>query len=627
MYMMFRENHSMIGGKVSLITAFFAVAILAIGVMVELPHGKVARASTATTSVTVLNTPPTWDTSVYIQETSGSGTSSSATSTSPTNSGSLIQWYASATDSSNDNYYVLVCNNYATPTPVNGGPPTCGGGNIGHLIAISAATQSGTSATLSTTTFNGDTNEIFYYYTYLCDGNVTGAACNSEIFSPTTNLSGKTQATTSPNVSPFIVNHRPVFTGYVNNSPINPGGTVSWVATATDADTYGGQATDTLKLFVCKATDFTGTACGPAGTWATSSYVTNSATATATFAAPYAKGTFGAYGYIIDSHGIHQASGGQQGQTSSFTVNNVSPSILSSSISLYTATSATPLFLTNLATQTLGFIAQFTVTDQNSCMTASGSAEISSALINVYRSGVASTSCNLAAQYNPNKCYPGGVSSSVWNYSCTPGACAGTSSANQVWTCSFPLWYVADATDVGSQFASDNWLVTATSTDTSGATSTPSESAVGTELIQFLGYDISSTTIAYGGLQPGQSADLLSSTSVALLAEGNVGLDQSLYGDDMCPTYPTCTGNATSTIFANNQKYSSTSIAYASAIFTLSNSPQTDFLRVPKSTSSTSSPNRKITYWGILVPGTITLSGSYIGRNTILGVTSPSSAW
>lgn len=625
--MMFPKNHSTIGGKVSLITAFFAVAILAIGVLVEIPHGnRVARASTATTSVTVLNTPPTWDATVYIQETSGSGTSSSATSTSPTNSGSLIQWYASATDSSNDNYYVLICSNYASPTPVNGGAPTCSGGSA-NRIAVSGATQSGTAATLSTTTYNADPNEIFYYYTYICDGNVTGAACNSEVFAPVTNPSGKIHATTSPNVSPFIVNHRPVFTGYVNNSPINPGGTVTWVATATDIDTYGGVSPDTLKLFVCKVADFTGTACGSGGTWATSTYVTNSATATATFAAPYAKGTFGAYGYVIDSHGIHQASGGQQGQTSSFTVNNVSPSILSSSISLFTATSATPLFLTNLATQTLGFLAQFTVTDQNSCMTASGTAEISSALINVYRSGVSSTSCNIASQYNPNKCYPGGVSSSIWNYTCTPGACAGTSSANQVWTCSFPLWYVADATDAGSQFTSENWLVTATSTDTSGATSTPSESSVGTELIQFLGYDISSTTIAYGGLQPGNTADLLASTSVALLAEGNVGLDQSLYGDDMCPTYPTCTGNATSTIFANNQKYSSTSQTYASAIFTLNNTPQTDFLRVPKSTSSTSSPNRKITYWGILVPGTITLSGSYIGRNTILGVTSPSSAW
>jgi hypothetical protein len=115
------ENHKKVGGKISVFTVLLAVLILVVGVFGEIPHGNVAKASTATTSVTVLNTPPTWDTSIYIQETSGSGTTSSATSTTPTNSGSLIQWYASATDSSADNYYVIVCNNYASPTPNNGG--------------------------------------------------------------------------------------------------------------------------------------------------------------------------------------------------------------------------------------------------------------------------------------------------------------------------------------------------------------------------------------------------------------------------------------------------------------------------------------------------------------------------
>jgi hypothetical protein len=145
-------------------------------------------------------------------------------------------------------------------------------------------------------------------------------------------------------------------------------------------------------------------------------------------------------------------------------------------------------------------------------------------------------------------------------------------------------------------------------------------------LLQFLGYDISSTTIAYGGLQPGNSADLLASTSVALLAQGNVGLDESLFGDDMCPTYPTCTGNATSTIFVANQKYYHAPISYALATSTLSGVPTTYGVRVPK-TVATTSIQSKTTYWGIQVPGTITLSGSYIGRNTILGVTSLASSW
>lgn len=623
--MMFRENHSTTGGKVSILTAILAVLILLIGVMGELPHGKVARASTATTSVTVLNTPPQWDTNVYVQEANPVGTTSSATSTSPTNAGNTLTWYATSTDSSGDNYYILLCDNFASPTPNSSAPPTCGAGS-GHQIAVSAATQSGTAATLSTTTVSW-MPEVYTYYAYLCDGNATGPSCNPQAFSPSSNPF-PTVATSSPNLSPFIVNHRPTFTAYLNTSPINPGGTVSWYATATDADTYayGAYSSDRVMLFICKLADFTGTACGGGGTWATSTFVTNFATGTLTIGTPYPKGSFPAYGYVIDYHGGFAASGGQQGVSAPLVVNNVAPSIAAASISLFSATGTSPLVLTNLATQTQNFSVQFTVTDQNSCMTSVGGPEITNSIINVYRSGVASTSCFTGSHYNANNCYTAATGTRAWNYSCSPGSCTGTSSATQVWTCSFPLWFIADATDAGSQFPTNNWLATASSSDSSFASSSLVESSVGTELLQFLGYDISSTTIAYGGLQPGNSADLLASTSVALLAQGNVGLDESLFGDDMCPTYPTCTGNATSTIFVANQKYYHAPISYALATSTLSGVPTTYGVRVPK-TVATTSIQSKTTYWGIQVPGTITLSGSYIGRNTILGVTSLASSW
>lgn len=622
--MTFRKNHSTIGGKVSIFTAILAVLILVIGVLGELPHGRVARASTATTSVTVLNTPPQWDTNVYVQE-ANAGTSSSATSTSPTNVGNTVTWYSTSTDSSGDAYYILLCDNYASPTPNSSAAPTCGAGGT-HQIAVSAAIPSGTAASLSTTTVSW-MPEVYTYYAYLCDGNATGPSCNPLAFSPSSNPN-TTVATTSPNLSPFIVNHRPSFSLFINSSPINPGGTVNWFATATDADTYayGAYSSDRVMLFVCKLADFTGTACGGGGTWATSSFVTNFATGTLTIGTPYPKGSFAAFGYVIDYHGRFQASGGQQGVSSPLVVSNVTPTIAAASLSLFSSTTSIPLFLTNLATQTQNFQAVFTVTDQNSCMTTASGPELTNSIINVFRSSVASTSCSTGAQYNPNRCYTAATGTSIWNYSCTPGACAGTSSATQIWTCSFPLWFLADATDAGSQFTADNWLVTASTSDSSFASSTLVESSVGTELLQFLGYDISSTTIAYGGLQPGNSADLLASTSVALLAQGNVGLDESLFGDDMCPTYPTCTGNATSTIFAANQKYYVAPISYAAATSTLSGTPTTYTVRVPK-TIATSSIQSRTTYWGILVPGAITLSGNYIGRNTILGVTSPSSVW
>jgi hypothetical protein len=96
----------------------------------------------------------------------------------------------------------------------------------------------------------------------------------------------------------------------------------------------------------------------------------------------------------------------------------------------------------------------------------------------------------------------------------------------------------------------------------------------------------------------------------------------------MCPGYPAaCSGLATSTIFVNNQRLASSTVTFAFATTTLGLSPGSLFaLHVPK-TLSTSSPQSKNTYWGIAVPAAITLSGSYLGQNTIIGATSPSAAW
>jgi hypothetical protein len=283
-----------------------------------------------------------------------------------------------------------------------------------------------------------------------------------------------------------------------------------------------------------------------------------------------------------------------------------------------------------MATQTLGYSVQYTVTDQNSCQTASNTAEIIAGHINVYRSGYGSTSCNNVSNHNPNYCYNNDMPSSVWNVSCVGGACAGSSSANVVWTCTFPLWYLADATDPGSVYAAQNWLAVASSTDTSGATSTLVEASTGTELWQFMAFDLSTTSIAYGGLQPGQDTGTVGPTAytrVGLLAQGNVGLDETLYGVDMCPGYPSpCSGLATSTIPVASQRYASSSVSYSFATSSLSAVP-TDFLLHVTKTTATATPNQLSTYWGIAIPGAITLSGDYLGQNTIIGKTSPSASW
>lgn len=625
--MTLRDPHGTIGGKISIFTALLGVVFILAGVFVDLPHGRVAKANTATTSVTVLNTPPTF--MVDPQESPASSTST------PTNAGQTVTWIAKADDSSGDNYYLLICKASSTPVPVNGGAPECGGG-IGNRWARSALTGTGTTATAATTTvdtvaggqFNAEFND---WYGYICDGAITGAACN-----PVMKNGVSTSGPQSVENSPFVVNHRPVFSIFTDDSPKNPGQLVTFTASATDYDTYQGTATDSVRLFVCKANDFTGTDCGPGGTWATSTATTTTPfTATTTLGNPFPDAAYPAFGFILDSHGSLVASGGSQGSNTGLNVNNMTPTIAGGSISLLDTDGTGPLTLTGMATQTAGFKVQFTVDDQNSCYTASGTpSEIIFGMTNVYRSGVTQASCDQSQEYNANNCYPYGFSTSTnqWQLSCTASStsCVNNSDPDVIWTCTFPLWYISDATDAGSFYAAQTWLASAQAGDNNYATSSLVETTGGgTELSQFLAYNVSTTSIQYGGLQPGQSTTNVGDTALnrtGLQAVGNVGLDETLYGTDMCITYPTCTGNATSTIFITNQHYATSSIAFGSATALLANPGANLDIHVPKSTE-TSTATSSDTFWGILVPAAITVSGNYTGVNTLIGITSPSSSW
>ena len=61
--------------------------------------------------------------------------------------------------------------------------------------------------------------------------------------------------------------------------------------------------------------------------------------------------------------------------------------------------------LTVAEANTTGFKVRFTVVDNNSCQTSVAGNEISSAFINVFRSGVTSAGCDQAGEYDTDKCY------------------------------------------------------------------------------------------------------------------------------------------------------------------------------------------------------------------------------
>ena len=99
-------------GKITIVTSLLGGLVLAFVFLFNVGQKEFQTAqaqSLATTSVTVLNTPPQWDVLAYeLLE--------SSTST-PTNSGDQVQWTGTATDSNNEPYWLLICSTSATPTP------------------------------------------------------------------------------------------------------------------------------------------------------------------------------------------------------------------------------------------------------------------------------------------------------------------------------------------------------------------------------------------------------------------------------------------------------------------------------------------------------------------------------
>jgi len=580
-----------------------------------------AVASTVNTSVTVLNTPPVWTQNAHEEVESSTST--------PTNIGAVLAFRGLGTDSNNDNYFLIICKNNVIPTPHSLAPPTCSGG-VSNLWAISGTTTSGVEARASTTT-----REVAYWatesndwYGWVCDAVSVGPQCNTQ-------MENGDEANFPNKSSPFVINHPPAFMTVANTSPKDPGAVISWTTTATDTDVLRGG--DTLFLYVCKAADFaTSTGCGAGGTWATSTAYRINPAASSTIVIPSQDKAYNAFVYIEDQS-FEAATSTNQGAASPYTVNNVAPTIDATQISLINhGGGAGDLTLTSPQASTTGFKITFVVTDNNGCQNASLGNEIASATTSIYRSSVTSAQCQLSSQYNTNSCYPS--ANPLTLISCSQdtavNSCTGATDSTVGWSCNFQLWYNADPTDAGSFYTADNWLGQVQATDDNGALSSSTVSTTGNEVDQFLAFNVSTTSIAYGGLQPGQSNSPIVQTT-DLQEIGNTGLDESLYGDTMCTTHTTADScdvggaNPATKIPVSNQKFASSSVTYTDPLtnaLTSSTSPSSFALHVLK-TTATSTPQTKNTYWGIAVPIAITLAGDYSGVDTITAVTSNSSFW
>lgn len=604
-------------GKITIFTSLVACLVLVSFVTLYQVHVPVASADDVTTSVTVLNTPPTYDTDVF--EVVASAT------TTPTNSGSIITFRVTATDSSGDNYYLIICKTSGAPTAGVSGP-TCNGG-ISNQWAVSTSTPTGVAANAATTTidtapFNAESN---HWYGFICDNNATLARCNATVNEGTP---GQDDA------APFVINHAPVFYSISNDGPIVPGSVLTWTSGSYDNDSLG--AADQVRLIVCASAGITNGACTNGGGYASSTLAASNAATSSTFTIPYQDRWYSAYVYVVDTHN-HAATSTFQGFGDPFEIQNVAPVVDAATISILDYDDTVDEITLTVPSATSGvFKVKFTVIDDNGCLNASSTDEISSNIMAAYRSGVTQASCSSAGHYDSNSCYAATSTLFTPFYNCTQdaGQCSGATDSDATFTCNFALWYNADPTDTTTQYTAQSWLASVRATDDDGLTSAFTEKTNGTtELASFLAFNVSESAVAFGSLQPGDSNDPMTATTT-LFAQGNIGLDQDIYGDTMCTNWTapdSCDSGgintATEIAIANQKVATTTYSAYADGfILSGSTTPTEVLVNVPKPTS-TSSPVSRETYFGILIPASITLAGSYSGQDTITAKKSSPSNW
>lgn len=617
-------------GKITVLTALSGILIFAFIFILNIGKTEFtkveAATGNATTTVTVLNTPPVW---VSGQEGREEFTSSTST---PTNSGNTISWVGTATDANGSPYYLLICAGAAAPSSTNNGAPTCNGS---IQWGVSATTTSGQQARVSTTT-----TESFavsnIWYAWVCDYD-SASRCYAT----------SSQGINATNSSPFNVNHRPTFTLFGNDGPKAPGTTITFNSTSTDPDISTSTGlSDLVFLVVCGSASYSTTtnSCAINDTVASGTItgVINNASTSRLLAAILQDTNYNAFPYIFDKFG-HSATSGVQGINTPFAVSNVAPTVAGGSISIggVGGPLGSNLILSQEATQTQGFVMQFIVADANACINAASTTEITGYIASVFRSGVGTSSCNSAVNYNNNSCYPSPVGVATWNLVCTASttSCTGPTDDTTVFNCTFPLWFTADPTDgsatTSPRFA-EHWTAGVAGVDDNNATGSMATSTSGSvELLSYVAIALQTNLIAYDQLQPGQNMSNLSA-STTVRNVGNTGLNEVLYGDSMCGSYTPATPCSllatSSTIPQNNQKYgTSSAVTYGSATGTAwhlpaSSSPATLNIQIPKAIFTATSTTGT-TYWGIAIPSAIQLAGTYTGQNTFIAAVSATNTW
>lgn len=550
--------------KVSLaitVTAFSFVLIKSFKTSAQTPVSK-----QVTTRVTIGNDAPSF--------TSGPAEATASTADNPTAAGGTVTFNATATDSNGQSYYLIVC----SVAGIDASTRNCTGTGAVQYCNTTTATASGTATSCSYTATT--TSFVNPWFAYVCDADPTAPAC-----------SGAAQGT-GDSGSPFYVNHAPTFTAITNTSPANPGGSITWNATASDSDG------NTVKLLVCKTANMANGVCTD-GAWCESSATASNPSCTYNVPTVAADGSNNAYVFVVDQYNI-AATGTAQGSTSNFTINNVAPVV-----SNVTLNNGSAITLTAKATTSVPLTAN--VVDLNGC----SATEIPTVQGYIYRTDA---TCDSSANNDYNYCYA--------QILCTQdaGSC-NASAGTATYTCTANIQYYADPTLANTVHAGKSWTGKVTATDNNSASH--SATSTGVQMNTLLSFDITNE-INYGSLRVGQIDNETNlPQELVTTPTGNVGLNQSHEGTQMCTDYPTCAG---ATISVGSQRYGTTSTTRYDDGMALTGSPVLVSLQIPKVTDHTQPITTGTTWWGIQIP-TGTTAGTYTGQNTIVSSMSPSANW
>ncbi|MEK7512684.1 MAG: hypothetical protein AAB601_00615, partial [Patescibacteria group bacterium] len=205
--------------------------------------------------------------------------------------------------------------------------------------------------------------------------------------------------------------------------------------------------------------------------------------------------------------------------------------------------------------------------------------------------------------FDGNACYTGYATFTVQASDTCDG---GTDTSANVST-TIPVWYVADPTDSSSTFSADWWAGYVKAIDFSNASSAAT-SVTAVELNTLTGLTVTAA-IGYGTLSSGQDTGSTNQTATTTNT-GNSKIDIEFSGTDM--------SSSALTIAATNQRYGTSTAAYGSLSYQLTNTGTWRNINVYDATVTTT-PSTSSTYWGIVAP-TGTTAAAYTGTNTFTAV-------